>query len=203
MIQPYKQRLDSAVSEVIGYAPLPLIKNLPESNLTNFFADVMLVRSRSIPGVDTARLVALFNYGGLRTSIPRGEVRVGNIYEVMPFENQLVFVRLKGSELQTVLDDLAGKGGTPASGIRFEIANKKAENIVVHQQALDTSQIYTIATSDYLASGGDKFFTVDSPKEYTNTYLLLRDILIDHCKTLYKQNKTISGQTDGRISIAK
>jgi len=202
-IEPYKQKLDASMSEVIGHAPDALVKALPESNLGNFFSDAMLLKAGSLPGVDTTHLLALFNYGGLRTSIPAGDVKVGNIFEVMPFENQMVLVPVKGAELLKVLNALAEKGGTPGAGLRFEIANKKAENVFVRQSRLDTNQVYTVVTSDYLASGGDKFFTIDSPKAFTNTRILLRDILIEHCKTLYKQNKPISGITDGRISIAK
>lgn len=202
-IAPYKKKLDVAMNEVIGFAPEALVKKLPESNLGNFFSDLMLAKARTLPGVDTLNLLALFNYGGLRTSVPQGEVRVGNMYEIMPFENQLALVKLKGSALQKVLDALAEKGGTPAAGIRFVITNKKAQNIFINQTKLDTAGIYTIVTSDFLANGGDKFFLSDKPVPYTSTGLLLRDILIEHCRNFYKQNKPISAQTDGRISVAE
>lgn len=202
-ITPYKQKLDAAMNEVIGFAPEALVKKQPESNLGNFFSDIMLLKARSLPNVDTSGLVALFNYGGLRTSVPQGEVRVGTMFEVMPFENTLVLVPLKGKELQSILNALAEKGGTPLAGLRFEIADKKAAHIFIHQAPLDTAKVYTVITSDYLANGGDKFFTIDSPKNFTNTHILLRDILIEHCKKLHKENKQLVGVTDGRISISK
>lgn len=202
-ILPYKVKLDDKMNEVIGFAPVALVKNLPESNLADFFADVMLQRSLQMTDLDTAHLVALFNSGGLRTSVPQGDVHVGNMFELMPFENELVFIKLKGADLKTILDAIASKGGAPVAGLRFVISQKKADNITVHQQALDTALLYTIATSDYLAKGGDNFFSVESPKEVTSTHLLLRDILIDHCREQKKLNKPIQCQPDGRISIAK
>jgi len=202
-ISPYKQKLDAAMSEVIGQAPEALVKQQPESNLGNFFSDIMLLKAQSLSQHDTSTLLALFNYGGLRTSIPQGDVRVGNIYEVMPFENQLVLVPIKGSELLTVLNALAEKGGAPVAGVRFEIAGKKAEQVFVRQIPLDTTKMYTVVTSDYLANGGDKFFTIDAPKSFSNTHVLLRDILIEYCRKLSKENKPITAKTDGRISIAK
>jgi 2',3'-cyclic-nucleotide 2'-phosphodiesterase (5'-nucleotidase family) len=202
-ISPYKQKLDSAMNVVIGFAPEALVKQQPESNLGNFFSDVMLRRAYRVANADTSIVVCIFNYGGLRTSVPQGSVKVGNMFEVMPFENQLVLFPMKGSDLMRVLNVAADKGGAPVAGIRFEIAEKKPRNVLVHQLPLDTNKTYTIVTSDYLASGGDYFFTVAAPKNITQTNLLLRDILIESCKELTSQNKPIAAKPDGRISIAK
>lgn len=202
-ISPYKQKLDSAMNVVIGFAPEALMKQQPESNLCNFFSDVMLRRAYSIANADTSAMVAVFNYGGLRTSVPQGTVRVGNMFEVMPFENQLVYFQMKGSDLLRVLTVVADKGGSPVAGLHLDIADKKPRNVSVHQIPLDTAKMYTVVTSDYLANGGDYFFTVAAPKNVTSTNLLLRDILIESCKELSKQNKPIAAKPDGRISIAK
>ncbi len=207
MILPYKTTLDEKMNVVIGFAPEALIKKLPESNLGNFFSDAMYQRAMQIQNTDTAHLVAMFNSGGLRTSVPEGEIRVRNMFELMPFENELVLLPIKGSQLQIILNGIADKGGAPLAGVRFKIANHKAEDIFVHQIALDTNIVYTITTSDYLANGGDKFFNIETlipiTIGVTKTNLLLRDILIDYCQNLYKQNKTITGAIDGRISTAK
>lgn len=202
-ISPYKQKLDSAMNVVIGFAPEALVKQQPESNLGNFFSDVMLQRAYRVANTDTSLMVSVFNYGGLRTSVPQGDVHVGNMFEVMPFENQLVIFPMKGADLLRVLTVVADKGGSPVGGIRMEIADKKPRNVSIHQVPLDTAKVYTIVTSDYLANGGDYFFTLAAPKNVTNTNLLLRDILIESCKELSKQNKPIASKPDGRISIAK
>jgi 2',3'-cyclic-nucleotide 2'-phosphodiesterase (5'-nucleotidase family) len=202
-ISPYKKKLDSAMNVVIGFAPEALMKQQPESNLGNFFSDVMLRRAYRLSNADTSMIVTVFNYGGLRTSVPQGQVSVGNMFEVMPFENQLVLFPMKGSDLLRVLTVAADKGGAPVGGIRFEIADKKPRNVSVHQVPLDTNKTYTVVTSDYLANGGDYFFSVAAPKNVTNTNLLLRDILIESCKELSSQNKPIAAKPDGRISISK
>jgi len=203
IILPYKQGIVGKMNEGIGTPPEALVKNLPESPLGNFFSDAIFKKALSLQGADTVTLVALFNTGGLRTSVPKGEVQVRNIYELMPFENELVFLTLKGSELLNVLHFISENGGAPVAGVRFTISNKKAENVFVHNTALDTTQNYMIATSDYLANGGDKIFSVVEITNYRKTGILLRDILIEHCKMLHKQNKVITAVTDGRISIAK
>jgi 2',3'-cyclic-nucleotide 2'-phosphodiesterase (5'-nucleotidase family) len=203
MILPYKTSLDAKMNEVIGYAPEALIKKQPESNLADFFADAIYWKASALPGNDTAHMIAIFNPGGLRTNVPQGDVHVGNMFELMPFENELVFFPLKGSKLMSVLNAIAEKGGAPVSGVRFSIEKNKAVGVQVHGIQLDTTAIYTIATSDYLANGGDRFFTVAAPTGVTKTGLLLRTILIDRCRQLQQQNKPVQSITDGRISVSR
>ncbi|MGZ3863009.1 MAG: 5'-nucleotidase C-terminal domain-containing protein [Bacteroidia bacterium] len=203
LILPYKVPLDKKMDEVIGFAPEALVKKSPECNLGNFFADALYLRAAKVEKTDTAHLIAMFNSGGLRTSVPQGDIHIRNMFELMPFENELVLLPLKGSDLLKVLNALADKGGAPVSGIRFKIGDKKATEVIVHKLALDTNLVYTIATSDYLANGGDKFFNVEAPKNYIKTNLLLRDILIEYCKNLYAQKKPVTGTLDGRISQSK
>lgn len=202
-IQPYKQSLDFKMHEVIGYAPVALTKKTPESNLGNFFAEAVFNRVKRLPNIDTINTFAMFNNGGLRTSVPQGDIMVGSMYELMPFENKLVVVTLSGERLLKLLDFIAEKDGAPVAGIRFSIADKKAKDITLNGKAFDITKTYYVATSDYLAGGGDKFFTTDENKDMLKTEILLRDILIDYCKQLSKQNKPVIANTDGRIQYAK
>ncbi len=202
-IQPYKQSLDGKMHEVIGTAPVALTKKTPESTLGNFFAEAVFNRVRHLPNVDTANTFAMFNNGGLRTSVPQGDIMVGSMYELMPFENKLVVVTLSGERLLKLLDFIAEKDGAPVAGIRFVIDNKKAKDVTINGKAFDITKTYYVATSDYLAGGGDKFFTTDENKDMLKTEILLRDILIDYCKQMTKQNKPVIANTDGRIQYAK
>ncbi len=202
-IQPYKQSLDAKMHEVIGSAPVALTKKTPESNLGNFFAEAVFARVKRLPNVDTLNTFAMFNNGGLRTSVPQGDIMVGSMYELMPFENKLVVVPLSGERLLKLLDFIAEKDGAPVAGIRFTIADKKAKDITINGKAFDVTKNYFVATSDYLAGGGDKFFTTDENKDMLKTEVLLRDILIDYCKQMTKQNKPVIANTDGRIQYAK
>ncbi len=202
-IQPYKQSLDVKMHEVIGNAPVALTKKTPESNLGNFFAEAVFVKVKALPNVDTINTFAMFNNGGLRTSVPQGDIMVGSMFELMPFENKLVVVKLSGERTLKLLNFIAEKDGAPVAGIRFTIADKKATNIFINGKPFDINNTYYVATSDYLAGGGDKFFSVDENNSMVKTEVLLRDILIDYCKTLTKQNKPVTANIDGRIQYAK
>lgn len=203
IIQPYKQSLDGKMHEVIGTTPVSLAKKTPESTLGNFFAEAIFDRVKRLPNVDTVNTFAMFNTGGLRTSVPQGNIMVGSMYELMPFENKLVLVKLNNDRLQKLLNFIAEKDGAPVAGIRFTIADKKATNITINGKPFDANVVYYVATSDYLAGGGDKFFSADENNEITKTDILLRDILIDYCRNLSKQNKPVIANLDGRIQYAK
>ena len=202
-IQPYKQTIDGKMHEVIGTAPIALTKKTPESTLGNFFAEAVFGRVKKVPNVDTNYTFAMFNNGGLRTSVPQGNVMVGGMFELMPFENKLVVIAISGERLMQLLNYVAEKDGAPVAGIRFVIADKKATSIIINGKAFDGTKTYYVATSDYLAGGGDTFFTAGENKDMIKTDILLRDILIDYCKALNKQNKPITATLDGRIQYAK
>ncbi|HEX7415519.1 MAG TPA: 5'-nucleotidase C-terminal domain-containing protein [Bacteroidia bacterium] len=202
-IQPYKQSIDGKMHEVIGNAPIALTKKTPESTLGNFFAEAVFQRVKMIPNVDTANTFAMFNNGGLRTSVPQGDVMVGGMFELMPFENKLVVINLTGERLLKLLNFIAEKDGAPVAGIRFIISDKKATSILINGNPFDATKTYYVATSDYLAGGGDKFFSADENKVMLKTELLLRDILIEYCKNLTKQNKPITATIDGRIQYTQ
>ena len=202
-IQPYKQSLDGKMHEVIGTTPVALTKNTPESTLGNFFAEAVFDRVKHLPNVDTVNTFAMFNNGGLRTSVPQGNIMVGSMYELMPFENKLVLVKISSDRLLKLLNFIVEKDGAPVAGIRFTIADKKPINIVINGKPFDANATYYVATSDYLAGGGDKFFSSDENNSIVKTDFLLRDILIDYCKSLSKQNKPVTANLDGRIQYAK
>jgi len=202
-IQPYKQSIDGKMHEVIGTTPVALTKKTPESTLGNFFAEAVFDRVKHLPNVDTVNTFAMFNNGGLRTSVPQGNIMVGSMFELMPFENKLVLVRISSDRLLKLLNFIVEKDGAPVAGIRFTIADKKPTNIVINGKPFDTSSTYYVATSDYLAGGGDKFFSSDENNSMVKTDFLLRDILIDYCRNLSKQNKPVTANLDGRIQYAK
>lgn len=117
---PYKQRLDSAMNKVIGGSAQALTKayDAPETLLGDFFCDALLQQATNMGfTVD----FCLATKGGLRAPLPKGDITVGEIFELMPFENELVTVDLSGADMRTVLDFIAASGGQPVAGLRMTI----------------------------------------------------------------------------------
>jgi 2',3'-cyclic-nucleotide 2'-phosphodiesterase (5'-nucleotidase family) len=200
----YRQQLTTQMSEVLVQSDSVMDKGLPESTLGNYVADVCLTNGNSAAKQHTilpADFIVL-NTGSLRKSLPRGGVTLGDFFEVMPFENQLVILSCTGSQVKSLLDFIASKGGTPVSGIRFQMSKSKrnTQNVMINGQPFDTLSTYRIMTADYLANGGDHFdiFTKASKREEVG--LKIRDALIDDARSKGKQGVSLHAKTDNRIA---
>jgi 2',3'-cyclic-nucleotide 2'-phosphodiesterase (5'-nucleotidase family) len=206
LILPYKTKLEKDMKEVLCISKTALIGGRPESLLTNFCADMVLYESDSIclKNYPAIRMdVSMVNRGGLRVPIPKGEVKVQDIFELMPFENEVVFLKLSGAGLRQFINHIASRGGEGVSGMRFGIQDGKAINPEIKGQSLDDSKTYWLVTSDYIAGGGDGSSNLKEVTERINTGVKFRDMFIDHLRKLGKSGLMIEAKTDGRIYDAK
>ncbi len=198
LIEPYKSQLDSKMDIVIGELEVELVKERVESNIGNWFADIMLEETQRLSNQPVH--FAVQNYGGVRSnSIAAGPITIRTIYEVMPFENKMVAVDLTGDEVMKLLDRIADYGGWPVSkGVKFEIKDGKAINVTLNGEAIDEEQIYRVGLNDYLAYGGDGT-SVFAGKEIYDYDLLVRDALIQHVKRDTEQGIKQIAKKEGRI----
>lgn len=194
---PYKQRVDVEMNIVIGQAAETMRAHAPESLLSNFSADVYRWSATAYLNKDVD--IAIVNMGGLRTQIPAGVITVRKVFELMPFENELVVLWLKGDKLNELCQYFAGMGGEGVSGLRFRIENKKAVDITVAGEALDLNKTYSIATNDYLAGGNDKMIQLAQYTNRINTGIKIRNMLLDYIKNESKKGNMIQSKLDGRI----
>jgi 2',3'-cyclic-nucleotide 2'-phosphodiesterase (5'-nucleotidase family) len=109
-IAPYKALFEEEMGRVIGEVTEPLYKRQPESNMTHWMADVL---SRQAAEVSHQQIdLTILNYGGIRLpNIPEGPITVGKIYELMPFDNHIVIIRLTGALVREVFEHIAAKNG--------------------------------------------------------------------------------------------
>ena len=123
-----------------------------------------------------------------------------NVFEVMPFENELIVLSMNGAVMKQLLNYIVSKGGVPVSGLRMKIKNKEAADAMINNVPFDSTKTYKAVTSDYLANGGDDLaFLADiKQREYVN--LKIRDAIIEHILQLTKDGKMIDPKLDGRIS---
>lgn len=198
IIEPYKLKLDETMNEVISYNEVEMIKGKPSSNLTNWFTDVLLDASQKL--VSDPVDFAIQNYGGIRLpGIPKGDITIGKVYELMPFDNIIFIMELKGATVQLLFDRMAESGGWPVSrNVYFEIAYGKAKNIKIKGAPLDPEKIYNVAIPDYIANGGDNITFLKGSKAH-NTGALIRDMIIQHLKEGKLAGKTVMPSTEKRI----
>lgn len=163
IVENYAAQVRTSMSKVIGEARVDLnAENARsgESNMGNFVADII----RKEAGAEAA----IINGGGLRTSIRKGPVTVGNVYSVLPFNNYILSIRLTGQQIKEALEygvsGIEAKEGRfpQVSGISFTYfpareAGKRIGTILIAGQPIDLSRRYTVATNDFLAAGGDGY----------------------------------------------
>ena len=199
LIRPYKSKLDSSMNEVLGVCDIemPIGKYVSQSLVGNFVADLTL--KYGLTKIDKAQhqnTFCLLNKGGIRSNLPEGTITRGHLFELMPFENQVVIVELSGKELITVSEYLQEKDGQPISGASITL-NVATPRLIINNTAIDKNAIYKVITSDYLANGGDsmKFF-VGKPQQILDK---LRDVIINYVI----ETKEITSKLDKRITYAK
>jgi 2',3'-cyclic-nucleotide 2'-phosphodiesterase (5'-nucleotidase family) len=194
LVKPYSDSVSKLMDVVIGYNERQLETTKQANTLGYFMTDAYLemAKQKIDPQVDAA----FMNTGGVRLpDLPAGPITQGKIFELMPFDNLIVLLKIKGNQLKEYLDTLAADDDIIESVITMQIENKTTNNIVVGNKPLDPSADYTIAHSDYVAINTNLLKNV---KRTTNGYLL-RDALLDYVKSANGQNKKISVSNINRI----
>ena len=198
-VNRYKTQLDVEMNEIIGESAQTLTKSAPQSLLTNFTTDAMQEYAAGLWGkVD----FALINNGGLRSTLNKGLITVGDLYEIYAFENRLVLLELPGKALKELFDSFAQRRVEGVSkGVRLVVNNKAVESLTIANRPLDEKASYRIATVDYLAEGNDGMAALTQAVKYTDSTITLRDALIEYIKKLTAENKKIDAKLDDRIEI--
>jgi len=200
LIQPYKVKVDAEMNEVIGQSAKHLNMAFPEGTLGNFVADVLY--QKAVEGYEERVDFAFINYWSIRIEeIPKGPITKGQVFELMPFENHLVILKVDQNVVFQLFENMALKGGWPVSKqVNFKIENGKPTDILVNRKPLQDDYIYHIAISNYIANGGDgcSFFI---GKERDNVDLMIRDMIMQGILDYGENGKEITAEIEGRITL--
>jgi 2',3'-cyclic-nucleotide 2'-phosphodiesterase (5'-nucleotidase family) len=189
----FRDSLAIEMNSKIAYNKNTLTKSTGESTLGNFLADALLSETKKIDNVKAD--FAVINLGGIRLpQLPAGDVTIGKVYELMPFDNAVVILDMNAEDINSFFNYKAAIGGWPIAGASYRIRDGKAINISINGEPLQSNQVYKLAISDYLADGGDKLDMLKKLQRF-NTGVLLRDMFI----SFFKLKKVIEVELDGRI----
>ncbi len=176
-----------------------------EENLLGYWVtDTMRARASQLLGKPVR--FAMTNSGGLRANLSAGQLKVADIYGVMPFENELVTIELTGQEvMDAVKQGVLHRGGEPTSGVRFTLSGT-AENPVYafiweDGTPIQPGEAVLAATTDYLYNGGDSIPTLKKGRHPFTTGLALRQVLLDACAALAKADQPLLAPHTGRYTI--
>lgn len=202
IIAPYKAKLDGSMNRIIGQAAkeLPKVMRANEFILGNFVADLTLEQAKKeVREID----LALVTMGGLRVSIPAGEIRISTVFELMPFENEVSVITVTGETMESFFAYMLAKKNVAVSNVKMKIKNGKFTQIIINDKPFDKTKTYTIALSDYLAEGGDGMDFFKKAIKTEKIELKYRDMIIAHIEELTAAGKKIDAQLDGRVSEEK
>lgn len=204
MITPYEDQLKKEMDVVIGETLVDLDGEranirAKETNLGNLIADFM----RELSNSD----IAITNGGGIRASIKKGPIKVGDVYNVLPFNNLIVKLELSGKDILEALENgfsqvEKGAGRFPqVSGLIVKVNKNNAPmsrvlEVIINGKPLDPNKIYSVATNDYMAAGGDGYTVFKNAKSSVwVTGNWMRDDFVEYIK----KHTPLNPQVEGRI----
>lgn len=176
-----------------------------ECAMGNLVADAMLDRVRE-QGID----VAIQNGGGLRATIDSGEVTMGEVFTVLPFQNTLATFQLTGAGIVEALENgvsqvADGAGRFPqVSGMSytFDVAaepGSRISNVMIAGAPIDMEAVYGVVSNNYMRGGGDGYFSFTVAENAYDFGPGLEQVVAD----FVTENSPYTPYTDGRITAAE
>jgi len=206
IVDKANQEVGPILNKVIGKAAIDLTrtqstKPYGDSLLGNWAAEVI----RKAVNAD----FGFINNGALRIDIPKGDITVGMIYQLMPFDNTIVTMKITGAQIKTILEQAVRDGGKgiQVAGLSFKYDPTKPSMHRVFDMKksdgtpIDMNKSYLVATTNFMGTGGDGFTGFTDPevkKSFIDIYKLVRDAFIE----AVKEQGTLTSVIDGRIAPA-
>ena len=178
-MSPFSEKVDGLMSPVLGRTPTPLVSGRPESSLSNLLSDV-LVWSGKLYGEKPD--FGVYNIGGIRASLAQGDITIGDVFDVAPFENKVCFLTLTGEKVLELMGQIAYRGG---EGVSREVR-------------------FRVATIDYLSGGNDRMTAFKSCTDLrliTTDDALTRELIMKYIKERTAAGQQVEGAIEGRIIV--
>lgn len=199
----YKNHVHEIQAPVLGVSTQYMEAGRPESLLSNLTADILREAAMRYGG--TPADVGIMNMGGLRNTLPKGNITVGDVYKIFPFENKLFTLTLTGEQLLDLFRRFAAVGGQGISGALLTVSKDgQLLGATVNSKAIKKEQNYRIATIDYLAEGNDGMSTLREGKDrQLFDTLTLRQVVTNYIIEKTKEGSKIDSKIEGRIQIVE
>ena len=196
-LAPTKAHLEQQLGAPIGHAPRDLEVYQPECPMLNWASDALLSKARELcpNSVDAA----VVNIGGMRCNWGAGDITFRHVFELMPFDNELVVLTMPGKELLALCQFFAKGGGEGIAGMTMKAEKGQLQYAKVNGQDIQPDTLYTVATSDYLSQGNDGMIPLKNHIAVWKSERKIRDLYIEYIQ----QVQTVEAQVDGRMQITK
>ena len=200
-IKPYRIQINKSLDSVISYSKDTYSKKDGYLNtaIGNMMADAVYEQTNPVFNARTGHNIdiVLLNHGGIRSIISKGNITTRTAYSVMPFENSVVVVTMKGHKIKELVDYLIEEQRAhPIHGLQLILnENQELNSATINGEPIDINKTYYVATNDYLYNGGDRM-TFFKPNEHLDDLnYKIRNVLIDY----FTKKDTIAPVIDDRF----
>lgn len=170
----------------------------PDLPLGNFVADAL--RSYASDYFKVPMDFALVNFGGIRIPMPEGAVTLDDLTAMFPFNNYLVYCKVKGENLTKLLEQLSGtKAFQAVSGVTVRVKDHKLESALIGGEPIDPEHIYNVVSIDFLLDGGDQIRLGALSEDVVLTHVLIREAMLSYVTDMEKNGEIIDPKADGRV----
>jgi len=198
LLEVYRDKYGAMAERIVGTTSVDLINSRKEeSNIGNLVADIIRIYGKGDIGI--------INSSAIREDIPAGNITIGKIYSVFPFEDRIVTMDLKGSELIDLMSlNFSEKHCViQVSGIKavYDFSggfDKKLVELTVGDKPVEPDRIYRVSTVDFLAMGGSGLYVFQKGKNHDDMGNF-RDAIIDY---IYKKSPFFC-KVEGRQTVIK
>ena len=185
---------------VVGHSASMLMddRDNPDLPLGNLVADAM--RSFGARYFKMPMDFAIINFGGIRTPLPEGAITLEDINAMFPFKNYICLVKMKGSALTQLFEQLSGtKAFQATSGAQILVKDHKLVSALVGGKPINPDKLYNITSLDFLLDGGDGVRLGALAQKVTLTHVLVKDVILDYITSCEKAGVVLDGKSDGRV----
>ena len=204
-IAPFKRVNDSIMGPVMGRVVHNMHAERPESDLSNLLADILIWAAKDY---GEQPVFAVYNIGGIRADLTKGNVTYGDVLDIAPFENKICFVTLTGEVLMELFSQIASTGGEGVSrGTQLVITpNGKLVSARLHGEEIDPKREYRVTTINYLLEGNDnmtaflKGTNKVAPSEANNN---TRYLIMNYFKEKQAKGEIVDANVEGRIKLSE
>lgn len=196
-LAPYDKGVEKMKRIIIGKS-MAEYPNRGTNPLSNWVADKIYEIGQTV--TDKHIDFAIGNKGGIRKPLPKGDISLGLIHTMLPFENYVNVIELDGKSIKEAFDIMGSRDGDAVSKqVKVTYKDKKAVEILIDGEPLQPNKTYTIATISYLYEGGDNMEPLTRAKLLGKTEVSLKYSMIDIIKEMTKNNQQINPDPTPRM----
>ncbi len=184
-LQPFQEVGQEQLSRVIGLANGVFVGERNKVRFMETNLGMLIGRAQKAKaGTD----IAIMNSGGIRTSLPQGDITYKDVLKVQPFGNAVAAVTLSGAELRDYLRVVAAKPTDTGAfghfvGVTFTFSDGAVHDLKVNGAPVADDGQYSVAINSYIAAGGDGYPKMTNHPNFVNTGYVDADALKDYIET--------------------